>query len=267
MNNNEYNSNNQTFNYNTNNKNKSPTNINNQNSLVHNPYNKANWSNQSEGIGNSNYKKANLKNRDLPKDNNRFKNNLSNATNNTYNNTILNINNNNNNSNGNCNSRRNPVLNNLINSNNGINTNNINGENKNYIITANVSDKLNSLHQSARCLIVAKAFEMQENKEPAIRFFVEALKYDPGNIEAYEALINHNLFSNDQKAKLMEDLIFDKNNLWLYDYFHSKSEDKIFITEKSECLNSLNLDNIFDANNKNLENDESKFTKFKKNFF
>jgi len=238
---NGYNSNNQTFNYNTNNKNKSPSN-NNHVSFNQNPYNKNNWNNLSEGIGNSNYKKTNLKNRDLPKDNNRFKNNISNS---------------NNNNNANINTRRNPILNNLINSNNVVNTNNINTENKIYSMPIYVSDKINSLYQSSRCLIVARSFEMQENKEPAIRCYMEALKYDPGNIEAYEALINHNLFTNEQKAKLMEDLIFDKNNLWLYDYFHSKSEDKIFITEKSECLNSINLNNIFDLNNKAVETDES----------
>lgn len=86
---------------------------------------------------------------------------------------------------------------------------------------------------------------------------MEALKFDPGNIEAFEALINHNLFTNEQKLKLTQDLVFDKQNLWLFDYFYSKSMDNIFITEKSECLNSLNLNNLMDSNAKSPEVDDA----------
>lgn len=91
---------------------------------------------------------------------------------------------------------------------------------------------------------------MQENKEPAIRNYIESLRFDPGNIEAFEVLINHNLFNNEQKAKLTQELVFDKYNMWLYDYFYSKLIDNIFITEKSECLN-INPD----IGNGNSEND------------
>lgn len=146
---------------------------------------------------------------------------------------------------------------------NGININNNatpNNADENKSSTSspnNLSEKINSLYQSSKCLIVAKAFEMQENKEPAIRNYMDALRYDPGNIEAFESLINHNLFTNEQKLKLTQDLVFDKNNMWLFDYFYSKSMDNIFITEKSECLNSLNLISVFDPNDKNQNLEEN----------
>jgi hypothetical protein len=155
--------------------------------------------------------------------------------------------------------KRNPILNNLMNSNsnnfsNLNNNNNLSSETKTFSSKPiNASDKINSLYHSARCLIVAKAFEMQENKEPAIRNYMDSLRFDPGNIEAFEALINHNLFTNEQKLKLTQDLVFDKHNLWLFDYFYSKSMDNIFITEKSECLNSLNLNNVMEANAKDSD--------------
>jgi len=172
----------------------------------------------------------------------------------------INLNNNFNNT-----TRKNLILNNLMNSNyNGININNNatpnNNADENKSSTSspnNVSEKINSIYQSAKCLIVAKAFEMQENKDPAIRNYMDALRYDAGNIEAFESLINHNLFTNEQKLKLTQDLVFDKNNMWLFDYFYSKSMDNIFITEKSECLNSLNIISVFDPNDKNQNLEEN----------
>jgi len=171
--------------------------------------------------------------------------------------------------------KRNPILNSLMNSNSNNFTSNSNNNNNNPNLINNANflnsenkafsskqpidglDKISSLYHSARCLIVAKAFEMQENKEPAIRNYMEALRFDPGNIEAFEALTNHSLFTNEQKLKLTQDLVFNKSNLWLFDYFYSKSMDNIFITEKSECLNSLNLNNIMDVNAKNPEVDDT----------
>jgi hypothetical protein len=225
---------------------------------MQNPYTKSTWSNNANEFGNSTHKKSNLKNRDLPKDNSSRPN--KNISSNTNTNLNLNFKNNS--------TKRNPILHNLMNSssnnfsnthNANLNNNNTNSENKAFLSKPNhASDKINSLYNSARCLIVAKAFEMQENKEPAIRNYMEALRYDPGNIEAFEALINHNLFSNEQKLKLTHDLVFDKHNLWLFDYFYSKSMDNIFITEKSECLNSFNLSNVVDSNAKNSDVEDSK---------
>lgn len=234
------------------NKNKSPS-YTNQVSFIQNPYAKSTWNNNVNEFANSTHKKSNLKNRDLPKDNsNRQNKNINFTSISTKKKPILdNLMNSNSNNFNNINNT------NLINNNN-FNNNNLNSENKIYDSKPNYAlDKINNVNHSARCLIVAKAFEMQENKEPAIRNYMEALRFDPGNIEAFEALINHNLFTNEQKLKLTHDLVFDKDNLWLFDYFYSKSMDNIFITEKSECLNSFSLVKATDSNAKNSDNEEN----------
>lgn len=130
----------------------------------------------------------------------------------------------------------------------------------------------NNYYHSVRCLIVAKAYEMQENKESAKNKYRDSLRYDPGNIEAFESLINHNLLSTEEKKNLTNDLMFDKYNIWLHDYFYSKSMDNILITEKSECLNSL--DSYLNSNNKNSssnvynnENEENRKNFINKKFF
>jgi tetratricopeptide (TPR) repeat protein len=110
----------------------------------------------------------------------------------------------------------------------------------------------NNLFQSVRHLLIGKAYEMQENKPPAIRNYIKALKYDPGNIEAFEQLITHCLLSSDEKYSIMNELTFDKNNQWLYDYFLSKTHDKIYITEKSDVIINNNIENSTTQTNGNI---------------
>jgi len=91
-----------------------------------------------------------------------------------------------------------------------------------------------NFYESVKYLLVAKAFEMQENKTPAIRSYLKALKLDPGNVEAFDCLINHQLLSNEQKIKFKEELLYSKSNKWLFDYYMSKLEDNIYMTANSD---------------------------------
>jgi hypothetical protein len=113
-----------------------------------------------------------------------------------------------------------------------------------------------NFYHSIRLLLVGKSYEMQENKTPAIRNYIESLKYDPGNIEAFDILINHNLLSSEQKYILMNELNFNRNNKWLYDYYISKTCDNIYMTDKSDIM-TLNEEtgNIIDILYRNNDQD------------
>jgi hypothetical protein len=114
------------------------------------------------------------------------------------------------------------------------------------------SENIN-FYQSIKLLLVGKAYEMQENKTPAIRNYIKSLKYDPGNVEAFDLLINHQLLSAEQKQKLMNELNFDRMNKWLYDYYISKTLDNIYMTDKSDIMiineESGNMIDILYTNN------------------
>ena len=87
---------------------------------------------------------------------------------------------------------------------------------------------------SIRYLLIGKAYEMQENKQPAIRNYLLSLQYDPNNIEAFDILLNHQLLNLESKNNLLPTLSFSNDNYWLYDYFKSKIDDNIYMTEKSD---------------------------------
>ena len=75
---------------------------------------------------------------------------------------------------------------------------------------------------------------MQENKQPAIRNYLLSLQNDPNNIEAFDILLNHQLLNLESKNNLLSTLSFSNDNNWLYDYFKSKIDDNIYMTEKSD---------------------------------
>ena len=87
---------------------------------------------------------------------------------------------------------------------------------------------------SIRYLLIGKAYEMQENKQPAIRNYLLSLQNDPNNIEAFDILLNHQLLNLESKNNLLSTLSFSNDNNWLYDYFKSKIDDNIYMTEKSD---------------------------------
>lgn len=112
-------------------------------------------------------------------------------------------------------------------------------------------------------LLLGKAYEMKENKQPAIRNFLLSLEYDLENIEALDILISHQLLNATEKENLLKSLNFNENNYWLYDYYESKITDKIVMTYKSDCefdiginklLNEINSDNKDINNSANFNN-------------
>lgn len=134
-------------------------------------------------------------------------------------------------------------------------------------IQCSENNNIKNLH-SIRYLLIGKAYEMKENKQPAIRNYLLALKNDLENIEPFDILISHQLLNGEEKQKLLSSLEFNKDNLWLYDYYHSKINDNIFMTNKSDveietnknlnediCDNNIMNINIMDILYKN--NDQS----------
>ena len=102
---------------------------------------------------------------------------------------------------------------------------------------------------SIRHLLIGKAYEMKENKQPAIRNYLLALENDLENIEAFDILINHQLLNTSEKQQLLNTLNFSPNNYWLYDYYQSKINDNIFMTYKSDVEIDLSINKIINEIN------------------
>jgi hypothetical protein len=108
-------------------------------------------------------------------------------------------------------------------------------------------------YQSIRNLLLGKAYEMLENKPLAIQKYIESLRYNSANIEAFDILINHQLLNFNQRKKLVEELQFTKLDSWLYDYYISKISEHLYMTEYSDVLsnneenntNKINIIEIF----------------------
>ena len=110
------------------------------------------------------------------------------------------------------------------------------------------NNDIKSMH-SIRHLLIGKAYEMKENKQPAIRNYLLALKNDLENIEAFDILINHQLLNTSEKQQLLNTLNFSQNNCWLYDYYKSKINDNIFMTYKSDVEIDLGINKIINEIN------------------
>ena len=110
------------------------------------------------------------------------------------------------------------------------------------------NNDIKSMH-SIRHLLIGKAYEMKENKQPAIRNYLLALKNDLENIEAFDILINHQLLNTSEKQQLLNTLNFSQNNCWLNDYYKSKINDNIFMTYKSDVEIDLGINKIINEIN------------------
>lgn len=111
----------------------------------------------------------------------------------------------------------------------------------------------NNFLLSVKYLLIGKAYEMQENKQPAIKNYLLALEYDADNIEPFEILISNQLLTIEKKNELLNNLKLNTNNNWLSDYYKSKIDDNIFMTVKSECSlaegDRINIIDILYKNN------------------
>ena len=114
----------------------------------------------------------------------------------------------------------------------------------------------NNFLLSIKYLLIGKAYEMQENKQPAIKNYLLSLEYDADNIEAFEILISNQLLTIEKKNELLNNLKLNSNNNWLSDYYKSKIDDNIFMTVNSECnLTENDRINIIDILYKNNDMD------------
>ena len=119
---------------------------------------------------------------------------------------------------------------------------------KDSIIIDDENNDIKSKH-SIRHLLIGKAYEMKENKQPAIRNYLLALENDLENIEAFDILINHQLLNTSEKQQLLNTLNFNQNNCWLNDYYKSKINDNIFMTYKSDVEIDLGINKIINEIN------------------
>ena len=114
----------------------------------------------------------------------------------------------------------------------------------------------NNFLLSVKFLLIGKAYEMQENKQPAIKNYLLALEFDADNIEPFDILISNQLLTIEKKNELLNNLKLNSNNNWLSDYYKSKIDDNIFMTVKSECnLTENDRINIIDILYKNNDMD------------
>jgi tetratricopeptide (TPR) repeat protein len=120
--------------------------------------------------------------------------------------------------------------------------------------TENTDDKL----ESVKFLILGKAYELLENKQMAIKSYNRALVLDPGNIEAFEILTNHNLLTSEQKNKLISELRYNSHNKWLNDYYVSRWGDNIYITIESNYGDESDNGNVLETLLANNDQDLTK---------
>jgi hypothetical protein len=92
------------------------------------------------------------------------------------------------------------------------------------------SEELN-YYRGLRFLLLARAYESQENKIYAVQFYKEALRYNAANFEAFNRLVANHLLTREEKRSLLEEggalaKAFEgkPEDLWLKDYYHSRIE-------------------------------------------
>lgn len=56
-----------------------------------------------------------------------------------------------------------------------------------------------------RFLLLARAYESQENKPYAVQFYKEALRHNPTCFEAFNRLVSNHLLTRDEKRALFEE--------------------------------------------------------------
>ena len=85
-----------------------------------------------------------------------------------------------------------------------------------------LDDNQSNYFKGLKHLVLAKAYEMQENNEWAAESYREALKFNCENFEAFERLIGNYLLTQDEKDNFIKEMNFTEENLWLKDYYISR---------------------------------------------
>ena len=90
-----------------------------------------------------------------------------------------------------------------------------------------LDDNQSNYFKGLKHLVLAKAYEMQENNEWAAESYREALKYNWENFEAFERLIGNYLLTQEEKERFIKEMNFTEENLWLKDYYISRIQGSI----------------------------------------
>lgn len=86
-----------------------------------------------------------------------------------------------------------------------------------------------SYYRGLRFLLLARAYESQENKLYAVQFYKEALRYNSACFEAFNRLVANHLLTREEKRALFEEggalnRNLQREDLWLKDYYVSRIE-------------------------------------------
>lgn len=83
-------------------------------------------------------------------------------------------------------------------------------------------EEQSNYYKGLKHLILAKAYEHQENNECSCLNYKLALQHNPENYEAFERLITNHLLTQEEKRSFLSTLSFTEDNLWLKDYYLSR---------------------------------------------
>ena len=84
--------------------------------------------------------------------------------------------------------------------------------------------------------MLARAYEMQENKEIAVQYYREALKANCECYEAFNRLISNFLITQDAKEELIKEMNFTPQNLWLKDFYLSRVRTEVRTVAENEGI-------------------------------
>lgn len=87
--------------------------------------------------------------------------------------------------------------------------------------------KERNLSLSHNFLLLAQAYEMQENKLNAIHYYKQALLKDCSCYEAFDKLVTNNLLRDQEKEELVSCLSFQPLDTWLKDFYVSKINKEV----------------------------------------
>lgn len=76
-------------------------------------------------------------------------------------------------------------------------------------------------------LLLAKAYETQENNICTAENYKESLKANPENFEAFDWLIGNYLLTHNEKIEFLNELKFDEESKWIQDYYRSRVQEEL----------------------------------------
>jgi len=103
-----------------------------------------------------------------------------------------------------------------------------------------LEEQKSNYYKGLKHLIMAKAYEIQENNECAAENYKEALKANCENYQAFERLVGNYLLTQSEREEFIAEMSFTDDNIWLKDYYISRIQG--FIREDLEGVVIVNID-------------------------